>query len=149
MKFPRNARILRSQFDFAPFAGVFFLLVLFLMLASLIYTPGVRLQLPVANDLPGLDRPMVAVAIDSSGRLFFRNQVIDELALEARLREAVKDAISRAVEPPTMVVQADKTVSYEQLIHLTLLARNAGVAQAWLATLPQPFAAPSLAPPTP
>jgi biopolymer transport protein ExbD len=138
MKFPRNARILRSQLDMAPFAGVFFLLVIFLMLASLIYTPGVRLELPVGNDLPGLDRPMVAVALDSSGRLFYRNQVIDESALEARLREAVK----AAAEPLTLVVQADKTVRYDQLIHLTLLARNAGVAQAWLATLPQPFAAP-------
>ncbi len=138
MKLPRNARILRNQLDLAPFAGVFFLLVIFLMLATLIYTPGVRLELPVANDFPGLDRPMVAVAIDSSGRLFYRNQVIDEPTLESSLRAAVKDA----VEPLTMVVQADKTVSYERLIHLTLLARNAGVAQAWLATLPQPFGAP-------
>ena len=35
MKFPRNARLLRSPFDVAPFAAVFFLLVIFLMLAAL------------------------------------------------------------------------------------------------------------------
>lgn len=143
MRFQRNLRILRTQLDMAPFAGVFFLLAIFLMLASLIYTPGVRLELPVADDLPGLDRPMVAVAIDASGRLFYQNQIIAEASLEIRLRQAVKDS----PEALTMVVQADKSVSHDRLVRLTLLARNAGIAQAWLATLPQPFAAPAHATP--
>jgi len=34
MKFPRNARIFRGQLDAAPFAAVFFLLVLLLMLGT-------------------------------------------------------------------------------------------------------------------
>ena len=143
MRFPRNLRILRTQLDMAPFAGVFFLLAIFLMLASLIYTPGVRLELHVADDLPGLDRPMVAVAIDGSGRLYYQNQLIAEASLEIRLREAVKESS----EALTMVVQADKTVSHDRLIRLALVARNAGIAQAWLATLPQPFAAPAPAAP--
>jgi len=78
MKFPRNARIFRGQLDAAPFAAVLFLLVIFLMLGSLVYTPGVPLQLPVANDLPGTDKPTIAVAIDGNGRLFFENQGIEE-----------------------------------------------------------------------
>ena len=40
MKFPRNARILRSQLDAAPFAAVFFLLVIFMMLGSLVLYAG-------------------------------------------------------------------------------------------------------------
>ena len=44
MKFPRNARIFRGQLDAAPFAAVFFLLVIFMMLGSLVYTPGARLR---------------------------------------------------------------------------------------------------------
>ena len=55
MKFARNARLLRSQLDVAPFAAVFFLLVIFMMLGSLVYTPGARLelQLPQGKNLPG------------------------------------------------------------------------------------------------
>jgi biopolymer transport protein ExbD len=34
-------------------------------------------------------------------------------------------------------VQADKTVSYETLIRLSLLAREAGIREALLATFPQ------------
>jgi len=134
MKFPRNARIFRGQLDAAPFASVLFLLVIFLMLGSLVYTPGVPLQLPVANDLPGTDKPIIAVAIDGNGRLYFENQGIEENQLRGRLRQAVKES----PEPITLLVQADKSVSYDMLIRLTLLARDAGVSQAWLATLPRP-----------
>ena len=136
MKFPRNARIFRGQLDAAPFAAVFFLLVIFVMLGSLIYTPGVPLQLPMANDLPGTDKPTVSVAIDGNGRLYFENQSIEENQLRGRLRQAVKASPDIA-----LLVLADKAVNYEMLLRLTLLARDAGISQAWLASLPRPTTA--------
>ncbi len=136
MKFPRNARIFRGQLDAAPFAAVFFLLVIFLMLGSLIYTPGVRLQLPIGSDLPGTDRPSVRVAVDIHGRLYFENQLIDPSLLKERLQKAVQNSPT----PLCLIVQADKAVTYNSLVRLTLLARDAGIKEAWLATLPQPLA---------
>ena len=35
MKFPRNARMLKGHLDFAPFASVFFCLLIFVVTASL------------------------------------------------------------------------------------------------------------------
>ena len=137
MKFPRNARIFRGQLDAAPFAAVFFLLVIFLMLSTLVYTPGVPLRLPVAGNLPGTDRPTVAVAIDAAGRLYYENQIIEEAQLRTRLRQAVKDS----AEPLTLLVEADKAATHDMLMHITLLARDAGISEAWLATLPRPLAA--------
>lgn len=136
MKFPRNAKILRSPFEVAPFAAVLFLLVLFLMLGALLPVQGlrVRLQPPVAGDLPGVDQPTVAVAVDSSGRFYFANQIVSEAQLSSSLSNAVK----KSRLPLTLVIHADKTVSYEQLVHLTLLAREAGIRNALLATLPRP-----------
>jgi biopolymer transport protein ExbD len=138
MKFARHARLLRSQLDAAPFAAVFFLLVIFMMLGSLIYTPGARLelQLPQGKGLPGTDRPPVSVAIDADGRLYYENQWIEEKALRGRLQEIAR----KSSEPLTLVVWADKTVSYERLMRLTLLARDAGIPEALLATLPGPMA---------
>ncbi len=138
MRFPRNARLLRSQLDVAPFASVFFLLVIFMMLGSLIYTPGARvaLQLPRAEGLAGTDKPTVSVAIDADGRLYYENQRIEEQALRTRLQEAAR----KSSEPLTLVMQADKSVSYEQLLRLALLARDAGMSDALLATLPGPAA---------
>ena len=133
MKFPRNARIFRGRLDVAPFATVFFLLAMFILLASLLYTPGVRLELPTASDLPGSDKAGIAVAIDANGNLYFESQIIDEFELRSRLRKVV----TSSTEPLTLIVQADKNVTYDRLLRLTLLARDAGITTAWLATLPR------------
>ncbi len=133
MKFPRNVRLLRSPFDVAPFAAVFFLLVIFLLLGGLVYTPGVRIKPPLADGLPGTDQPTVAVAVDASGRYYFANQLVSEAQLKNDLRAAVR----KSREPLTLVIHADKAVTYDQLIRLTLLARNAGIHDALGATLPR------------
>ena len=133
MKFPRNARLLRSTFDVAPFAVVFFLLVIFLTLAALLPTPGLALRLPAAGDLPGTDKPTVAVAIDAEGRLFFENQIVSENELKSHLLAAAK----KSRDPLTLIVQADNSVTYNQLVHLTLVARDAGIHDVLLATLPR------------
>jgi len=148
MKFPRTAKILRSQFDVAPFAAVFFALLIFLLLGALIPVPGLRMSLtpPSAADLPGVDRPVVAIAVDAQGRLYFENQVVTEAVLKTSLVVALKS--SR--EPLTLVIHADKSVSYDQLAHLALLARepeagntNLGITRILLATLPTPGTAPA------
>ena len=133
MKFPRNARLPRGPFDVAPFAAVFFLLVIFLMLGWLLYTPGVQIEPPSADGLPGTGKPTVAVAVDASGRLYFANQIVSEAQLKNDLRATAKN--SR--EPLTLLIYADKSVTYEQLIRLTLLARDAGIYNALGATLPR------------
>ena len=138
MKFPRNARLLRSQLDVAPFAVVFFLLVIFIMLESLVYTPGARLvlQLPRAKGEASTDGPTVSVALDADGRLYYQNQWIEENALRDRLQEAAR----KSPEPLRLVVLADKSVSWDRLLRLSLLAREAGIPEATLATLHGPGA---------
>ena len=140
MKFPRNTRLLRSPFDVAPFATVLFLLVIFLMLGALLPVQGlhVELQPPTASDLPGTDKPSVAVAIDSSGRFYFANKIIAENELSDDLAAAEKN--SR--EPLTLVIHADKSVTYEQLVRLTMVAREAGIRDVLLATLPRVISTP-------
>ncbi len=142
MKFPRNARIFRGRLDVAPFAAVFFLLAIFLLLGSLVYTPGVSLQLPLADGLPGTDKPTISVAIDPNGRLYYRNQLISESELKVHLSKAV----SESRHPLVLLVHADKAVTYERLLRLTMLARNAGISSAWLAALPRAVPAPVFSP---
>ena len=141
MKFPRNAKILRSEFDVAPFAAVFFVLVIFLLLGALMPTPGIRLQPPTAGDLPGTDQPIVAMALDAQGNLYFGNQIVNEMQLKTDLAAAVKNA----PEPLTLVVHADKSATYDQLAHIALLAREPGIGitNLLLATLPRADDAPA------
>jgi len=143
MKFPRNAKLLRSHFDVAPFAAVFFCLVIFLLLAALLPVQGLHTSLlpPSASDLPGVDKPTVAMAVDATGRLYFENQIVTERQLKTELAAAVKG--SRA--PLTLVIHADRAVSYETLTHLALLARapGIGITNLLLATLPRVEDAPA------
>ena len=139
MKFPRNAKLLRSPFDVAPFAAVFFLLLIFLLLSVLLPVPGLSLQLPKfdvtgpADDLPGTDNPTVAVAIDSGGRLFFSSQLVTTNQLKVDLHRAVTG--SKA--PLTLVIQMDQSVTAGQLFGVTLLAREAGIYSFLLAAQPR------------
>ena len=137
MKFPRTAKILRSQFDVAPFAAVLFCVVIFLLLSALLPVPGLRMNLqpPTANDLSGVIGPTVALAVDVQNHLYFENQLVTEAALKTSLAAAVKGTH----EPLTLIIHADKSVTYSELAHLALLAREPaiGITNLVLATLPQ------------
>lgn len=139
MKFPRNARIFRGQLDAAPFASVFFLLVIFVMLGSFIYTPGVRIQLPRSGHNSGVPGPAIAVAVDASGQFYFRNEQMPESKLITELQKAVREL----PVPPTLVVQADAATRMESLDRLAAIADRAGIHELVRATLPRPFAPPT------
>ncbi len=139
MKFPRTAKIIRSHFDVAPFAAVFFCVVIFMLLGALLPTAGIPLRPPLTGDLPGVDQPAIALAVDAYGRLYFENQIVTESQLKTSLAAASKGA----TEPLTLIIHADRVVTYERLAHLSLLARDAGITNSLLATLPRVDAAPA------
>ena len=133
MRFPRNRQIFRGQLDVAAFAGVLFILLIFVLLRSqLVFTPGVPIRLPEAGDLPGVIGRTVVVAVDASGQYYFNNQITQERSLQTQLNFEVLS--SR--EPLILVVQADKDVTHERLERLGLIARSAGIKEAVLATRP-------------
>jgi biopolymer transport protein ExbD len=133
MRFPRNKQIFRGQLDIAAFAGVLFILLIFVLLHSqLVFTPGVPIRLPEAEDLPGVIGHTLVVAVDASGQYYFENQIAQEDLLRQRLAEEV----NASREPVTLIIQADKSVTWDDLKKLGLLARKAGVRDAVLATRP-------------
>lgn len=127
--------MLRGQLDAGPFVMVFFLVLIFVLLGTLTYTPGVHVRLPVGEDLPGTDNPTVSVAVDPQERLFFESQLVTEAELKEQLRARTR----AAPEPLTLIVQADREVKYETLVRVAQLAREAGVTEALLATMPRLF----------
>jgi biopolymer transport protein ExbD len=137
MKVPRNARLFRGHLDAAPFAGVLFCLLIFILLSSLVYTPGVRMiELPAsARVLPGVDGPTLTVDVDPNGQYYFQNQII----LGTNLQQRLKAEVARQSQPITLVVRADKAITLGQFDHLRELAESAGIKIIWQAVLPRPF----------
>jgi biopolymer transport protein ExbD len=133
MRLPRNRQIFRGQLDIAAFAGVLFILLIFILLHSqLVFTPGVPIHLTEAEDLPGVIGHTIVVAVDASGQYYFDNQLTHERALRVRLAEEV----NASREPVTLVIQLDKAVTWENLSKLRLLAHKGRSKKAVLATRP-------------
>jgi biopolymer transport protein ExbD len=142
MKFPRNARMFKGQIDAAPVACVLFCLLIFLLLTLVVPIPGIPIRLPDAvPGETGVEGPTVTVALDAGdslnpdGVFYFRNQTIGEVDLQRRLKEEVK----KSPHPLTLVIQADKHVTIEQLNRLTRLAAKAGIKDVVQGTLPGVF----------
>ncbi len=137
MRLPRNAKIFRGQLDAAPFAGVSFLLLMFLVLQSkLVFTPSIRLDLPeVPVDLPGTAQPTVVVAIDRTGQLYYESQAVTNLV---DLRNRLRTAVQHSAEPLTLEVQADKSATFETTFPVLSLAWETGIHEARFATRPRP-----------
>jgi biopolymer transport protein ExbD len=143
MKFQRNARMFRGQLDAAPYLGVLFLLVIFLLLnSSFVFQPGIKsrivIDLPAAGTWSGVANPTVAVAVDRIGRLFYENRQVGTNELFAELTKAVQRHRSNH-EDLTLVVQADKQVEYRVIVELAQLARASGVRDLLQGTRPPPM----------
>ena len=146
MRYPRNAKIFRGQLDAAPFAGVFFCLLLFILFASnLVFTPGVRIDLAQADDLPGVTNPSLVVAVSANGAYYFRNRSITEGKLKQELRGAVLAANSDN-EKLVLVALLDEAVNSQAVVRLAELAREAGITEMLQATRPRFEAADGIQP---
>ncbi len=95
MRFPRNVKIFRGQLDAAPLAGVFFLLLIFLVLASLVYTPGVPIRIGHGSQKE--------IAITKEGEIIFENRTYATNMLEelrANLRKLPAQTVLVVSEAP-------------------------------------------------
>jgi len=133
MRFPRTIKPFRGQLEMAPFLSVLFLLAILLMFgSSLVFAPGIPLDLPESAELPGTSNPSVAVAVDAEGHLYFENQIIDE----PRLKEKLAAVVDQTKEALTLVILADRQVKNESTSRLALLARSVGIKDFYLGTRP-------------
>ena len=117
MRYPRNAKIFRGHLDVAPLAGVFFLLVMFLVLGCLMYTPGVALQLPGTAPETREEN----VVIDERGRFFIGRRTYSEDVFGEWLKQKVREAAT----PLLVVARPHASAPRAAVLRLRDLARQA------------------------
>jgi biopolymer transport protein ExbD len=127
MRFPRNAKIFKGQWDVLPFAGVFLLLPLLLLITlRQTFTSGIHVRVPeVDAELRGTFGAVAMVVLAADGRMFFENQVYlnDDLLL-ANLRRRAEAGPGEL----TLVIRADQAVRYDRVAMLQSLHRKLGFA---------------------
>jgi biopolymer transport protein ExbD len=121
-----------GRLDVAPFACVFFLLLIFLLLVThLAPVPGVPVELPDA-ELPdaAMGPDWLVVVMDGAGRTYFNQQIITD----DRLREELAARLLSAGVPMPLVLQADAGVPLEDLVRFYALCRSVGLGKVKLQT---------------
>jgi biopolymer transport protein ExbD len=122
MRYPRNVKIFRGGVDAAPFAGLFFCTMLFMVLFySHVFFPGVPIAIGGADEPAALDERTVEVLKDRSIR--FLGETYDLGSFETELSARAK----QGALPPTMVLVNEPGAAEAALQRVENLLTEAGV----------------------
>lgn len=123
MRYPRNVKIFRGGVDAAPFAGLFFATMLFMVLFySHVFFPGVPVALANEEQDPAeLNERTVEILRNQSVR--FLGEVYDMRAFETK----VAGLNQRGELPQRVVLKSDLGAPQAAIMHVENLLKEAGV----------------------
>lgn len=122
MRYPRNAKIFRGQIDAAPFAGLFFLLVLMLFIFSThVFVPGIQVRLDELEPAAGI--PGRILTVEGPEGILYKGERHDLASFDALLRREAKAGTA----PRRLVLLTDPKVHPEILEKVENLALELGI----------------------
>jgi biopolymer transport protein ExbD len=101
---------------------IFLLLIFFLVTSTFSEQPALRIDLPRASSSGIGRREEMVLAVTREGNFFFDQEPIEREQLVERLAEA-----ARMLEEPTLVLKADRQVSYGLIVELMDISRRVGL----------------------
>src|SRR5471032_439174 len=114
-----------SDINVTPMVDVMLVLLVIFTISAPMFTSAVKLELPQAP-------ATVTLAIDAHGRTYWNNELVGQLALEAKLAEAAK------LSPqPELALRADKDTRYEVVAQVMATAQTRGLTKLGFVTDPK------------
>ena len=104
-------------------------LAFFLAVSPFVLQPGINIELPKSPFASGARFGSMIVSIPRGGWVYFNDERLDA----ARLGVALKSAAVRNPGLP-LIIEADRTVSYESIVEVWNAALAAGIPEVSLAT---------------
>lgn len=128
MKFKRTLQY-EKGLDITPLVDVVFQLLIFFMLtASFIAQPGIKINLPRAVTSEVVqEEKNVLITITKDNLLYFNEKLISETELKERLIQAAK--LNKA-----MLIKADRGIALGKVVGIWDLCRDSGITQINIAT---------------
>lgn len=121
MRYPRNVKIFRGGVDAAPFAGLFFATVLFMVLFySHVFFPGVPIAL--ADDEQAIDLSERSVEVLRDGKVKFLGETLETKAFE----ETVAALLQKGDLPPRIMLRNEPGAPNEAIKSVENLLTEAG-----------------------
>lgn len=101
---------------------IFLLLIFFLVTSTFSEQPALRIDLPRASSSGIGRREEMVLAVTREGNFFLDQEPIERELLAERLAES-----ARMLEEPTLVLKADRQVSYGLIVELMDISRRVGL----------------------
>jgi len=154
MRTRTNLKIVSGKMDAVPLVDVVFLLLIFFLISSsLVFQPGIPVELPTARTSSVRAAEKIVVTITKSDAksdlLFFNDNPVRWEDLERELRELVRrsrrvtaaregapEGASLRAFSPMLVLRADAGVPYAKIVEVMSLARSLELG-VYLATDPE------------
>ncbi len=127
-----------SEINVVPYIDVMLVLLIIFMVTAPLVSQGVKVELPKANaeSIEQEENPPLVASIDADG-LYYLNQGEDEEQAMSAADLATLVAAHLQMQPDTpVVVKADGSVPYNDVIQLMVLLQRAGVPSVGLMTDP-------------
>jgi len=132
MKFARRLQP-SANASFVPMVDVVFQLVIFFMVSStFVVAPGIKLDLPRSSSSEAIKMTPLVVSIYSADRIYV-NQTLYNLS---GFRNAISTLPKDKAEARSIVVEGDRSISYETMIQVLDVLRVNGIRGVSLRTLP-------------
>jgi biopolymer transport protein ExbD len=114
-----------SEINTTPLVDVMLVLLVIFIITAPLLTHAVKIDLPQASSQPLPEKPeVISVSIDSSGKMYWNDQVIVQGELKSRLQE-----ISVKKPQPELNIRADKETRYQVLAEVMADAQNVGISK--------------------
>ena len=127
-----DTRPLQSEINMVPLIDVMLVLLIVFMITAPLLTHSVKIDLPQASSNPTQEKPeTVSVSIDGEGKVFWNDEVVDTVALPARLAAAAAQT-----PQPELHLRADRNTRYEVIADVMSQARTAGIEIMGFVTVP-------------
>lgn len=120
------------EFNLASMIDVIFLLLMFFMLTSkLVSTNALNVSLPSSSQKEGLPVKAINVSLEADGRLFFEaiKTPVDKGTLKLQMQQRVEELLAGGTnrDEITVVLNADKSTTTQQLVDVMTITRKLGL----------------------
>lgn len=101
---------------------LFLLLIFFMVSSTFLEQPGIKLELPTAQNSEVVRLKDYTLFVDKEGNMFLNSDPIDLKALEAKLKKVLPD-----MEDGALILKADQDALHGRIVKIMDIAKRSGV----------------------
>jgi len=122
-----------AEINVTPLVDVMLVLLIIFIITIPVMNHAVKIDLPRATNQPEDAKPQnINLSIDTDGKVFWNEELIDSNQLSLRIAEAAKK------EPqPELHLRAERTTQYEKVAQVMAAAQTGGLSKIGFVTDPQ------------